>query len=305
MKSLSVVIPTYNRGAVLLDTVRMLLGQSQRASEIIVVDQTVYEKGDDVAQELDRLDKRSDIVWLRLELPSIPHAMNAGLLKSSSDYVLFLDDDVRFSSEFLMEHCHAIEKYNRPAHVGRIIQPWQKVVDASTRLVSNGLKADLEFAFNSNELAEIQNCMAGNLCVDRALAIQAGGFDEQFYGAAFRFETEFCRRFIRLTNMPFLFFPSASLDHLKVDKGGTRQYVDNFLVSSSSVHSIGDYYFALREAKGFERAKYIFKRLLSCVVARFYLRKPWWIPVRFIGECRGLLQAISKYRSGPKYIAKV
>jgi len=302
MTSLSVVIPTYNRGNVVLDTVEILLMQSRKATEIILIDQTDYEEGSHLVETLEGIDKKGHIRWIRLEQPSIPHAMNIGLLEAISENVLFLDDDVSFSSDFLIEHYRTIEKYGTHAHVGQILQPWQTVVDAVPRDTVGGLYADLGFAFNSNEIAEIENCMAGNLCVNRLLAIQAGGFDEQFEGVAFRFETEFCRRLIRLTKKPFLFNPLASLDHLKVEKGGTRHYSQNFLTSWSGTHSLGDYYFALREASGVERTKYVLKRLASSPLSRFYIRKPWWIPIRLVGELCGFIQALKRYRAGPKYL---
>ena len=102
MNSLSVVIPTYNRGEVLLDTIAMLLDQIEPAEEIIIVDQTIYQAKDIVAAELKSLHDANKITWVRLDKPSIPHAMNVGLKLADSECVLFLDDDVSFNNICLL-----------------------------------------------------------------------------------------------------------------------------------------------------------------------------------------------------------
>lgn len=298
--SLSVVIPTYNRGRILLATIDLLLNQKDLPDEILIVDQTSYQDDDAVFKQLDKLSKDNNINWIQLNEPSIPAAMNKGLTLAKSDYVLFLDDDVTFDHEFIVTHRRAIELSKGCAHVGQILQPDETSKKRSeTYLSDSGLRRDLKFPFSSDTSALIYNCMAGNLLVTKKLAIKCGGFDEQFSGVAYRFETEFCRRMIAVCGRPFHFVPSATLDHLKIPSGGTRDKASNFLTSSLPDHSQGDYYFALRcgDDKR-ETVHYILKRLFSSVCTRFYVRKPWWIPVRIVAEIRGLVAATTKFRQG-------
>lgn len=302
--SLSVVIPTYNRGEVLLDTINLLLNQIDKAEEVLVVDQTSYQKGDPISAQLEKLSKNNLIIWVELDEASIPAAMNKGLLLAKSDFILFLDDDVSFDDQFIAAHRKAIALSKGSAHVGQILQPGET---PTKRLDSyqpgSGLKNDLGFPFKSDTNALIHNCMAGNLLVTRKIAIFCGGFDEQFSGAAYRFETEFCRRMIAINDVPFHFIPSATLNHLQVSVGGTREHASSFLTSSLPVHSQGDYYFAMRCGNTkLETLNYIFMRFLSSIYARFYLRKPWWIPVRILAEIRGIMVALSKCKQGPKII---
>lgn len=303
MSNISVVIPSYQRAEIVLNTIQLLLGQVVRADEILIVDQTDYVDSDPFAAQLKQLDKDGKIRWIRLDTPSIPLAMNTGLVNAKSDFVLFLDDDSSFKSTLIETYCSYLEQERSVAIVGQVIQPYEQAtaLPASYR-AGDGIHRDLNFKFNSTEDRRIHNCMAGNLLVDKAQAQQAGGFDQQFEGVAYRFETEFCRRLIRYSGQPFLFGARASIDHLKLSTGGTRSAVPNFLTSTSPVHSQGDYYFALRESRGVERWQYILRRLISSCVARFYLRHPWWIPVRLIGECRGIIAALSKLRQAPIYL---
>lgn len=302
--TLSVVIPSYNRGAVLLDTINLLSSQSYTPEAIYIVDQSEYQHGNPVSISLQLLHESGTIDWIRLDKPSIPAAMNTGLQKCSSDYVLFLDDDVFFENDFLQAHYDAMAKHQAIAHVGQIIQPWQSPVERVDYQAGKGIERDLGFPFNSNESAEIANCMAGNLCVNRLKMLEVGGFDERFEGVAYRFETEFCRRLINSNGALFRFEPSATLNHLKIKAGGTRDHAQSHLTSLSAAHSVGDYYFAMGEMKqsgqALQTLRYIFRRFFGSVIARFYLRKPWYIPVRIVSEFMGICKAIQFRIAGAK-----
>ena len=302
--SLSVVIPTYQRGEVLLDTLEQLLQQKELADEVIVVDQTDYDETETVFKVLQKKHKSGEINWLRLLKPSIPIAMNTGLKVACSHLVLFLDDDVTLNNELICQHKKAFTKNEIVATVGQILQPGQVTCTLDDYQSEPGLNQDLNFPFNADELAVINNCMAGNLCVDRLQAIAAGAFDEQFYSVAYRFETDFCRRLIRYSNKKFLFVPEASLYHLKCERGGTRSDYADFLVASTPNHSYGDYYFALKHGSFISAFRYILVRFFSSFFARFYLTRPWWLPVRFAAELRGLFKAIALKKQGPRYINK-
>lgn len=302
--SLTVVIPTYNRGQVLLDTISMLLKQNDRVDEIIIVDQTRYVNHDPIFQTLKSYEKNGDIRFIQRQQPSIPIAMNVGLLLAQSDFVLFLDDDINIKPDFIEQHRTVIQEHSGLAHVGQVLQPNEEpgLLDPSYR-PGQGLYQDLNFPFSSSKPALIKNCMAGNLCVNRLKALEVGGFDENFIGVAYRFETEFCRRMCRYHNDDFYFSPKPVLYHLQSPTGGTRNS-DHFLTSSSLRHSVGDYYYALSEGVMSESLLYCCKRFLSSIKAKFYLQEPWYIPQRLFAEARGWMKAWSLYRQGPKYCSK-
>ena len=302
--NLSVVIPTYNRGEILLDTIALLLDQNVAPTEVLVIDQTNYNETEPTFLALQALSAQASINWVRLAKPSIPIAMNCGLVQAQTPHVLFLDDDVAFAPDFIECHLRALRQQGYAnqycAHVGQIIQPWQQVVELGDYQAGAGLMRDLSFPFNCDQDHNIANCMAGNLCVDRSLALQAGGFDERFDGVAYRFETEFCRRLIVHSGLSLQFSAAATLDHLKVSTGGTREAAKSHLTSLSAAHSSGDYYFALRHG-GLESLEYVLRRWFGSYYSKFYLRRPWWIPVRMVSETLGLLSALTKVLKGPRY----
>jgi len=294
---LTVAVPTYQRESVLVDTVDALA--SSGAAEILVVDQTLDHEPRTAARLREHADE-GRIRWLRLDQPSIPHAMNVALLEARHPLVLFLDDDIEPGDGLIAAHAAGYEDPTTWAVVGQILQPGETAGPVRGRFRTTGLRAFLDFPFSSSDPAWVTNVMAGNLSVRRERALSVGGFDENFVGAAYRFETEFCRRLCGGGGR-VRFQPRARIRHLRAPRGGTRVHGDH-LTSPSSAHGVGDYYFALRQGISLESIRYILSRPLRKVWARFYLRRPWWIPVGLIGELRALLLALRLVRRGPRYV---
>ena len=121
---LTIVVPTYRRDRVLLETLQQLFALNPPASEIIVVDQT-EQHSNQVSHALDSWQASGRMRWLRLKDPSIPGAMNRGLLEASHPIVLFVDDDVVPHPGLAEAHVSALKKTGAALVAGRVIQPWQ------------------------------------------------------------------------------------------------------------------------------------------------------------------------------------
>ena len=284
------MIPTLGRDKVLADTIESLLVLREPAAELLIVDQTpVHDDG--TTQKLMRWDEDGRIRWIRLSKPSITRSMNHGLREASSPLVLFLDDDIRPRGELISKHAAAHQ--SRPdlwATVGQVIQPWQEPEDLDAPRKTVGLRRDEDFPFHSTRELEVHNVMAGNLCVRRDRALSIGGFDENFQGAAYRFETEFARR-IEAAGGSIRFLGNAGIDHLRVENGGTR-VAGSHLTSASPRHGVGDHYYAMLHAESWgEATSYCVRRILREVRTKFHLTHPWWIPVKLLGEVRAYVAA--------------
>jgi GT2 family glycosyltransferase len=299
---ISIVIPTFDRGELLLATVRMLLNLPEPADELLIVDQTPEPPGP-VAEQLRTWEQDGTVRWIRLNRPSIPHAMNVGLQSARSPIVLFLDDDIIPDSRLVAAHRarHAGPDAHRVwAVVGQVLQPGEQPRARNGYQSTGGLLADLEFPFWSTESAQVANVMAGNLSVRREQALSVGGFDENFAGSAYRFETEFCRRLLAAGGRVH-YEPAAGLRHLRAARGGTR-IAGNHLASASPRHGMGDYYFALRSGLSLESAAYILRRPFREVRTRFHMARPWFIPVKLVGEARAFWAALSAWQRGPQLL---
>ncbi len=290
-RAVSVIIPTYNRENVLLNTIDSLLSLQLAPAEILIIDQTKKHHSL-TEQKLALFERENKIRWICLPYPSIPHAMNTGLQLARHLIVLFLDDDIIPSKNLIGAHLrvHLDEKQNIVA--GQVLQPGEK-------LLLDNFKTPFHFSSNRRQfVTEVIGC---NFSVKREWAVALGGFDENFVKVAYRFEAEFCDRAMA-AGEKIIFEPAASIRHLKTDAGGTRTY-GKHLTTLSPGHSVGAYYYLLRsECKHHRIWKIIFHPLYA-IKSRFHLKHPWWIPITMIAELRGFLLALFLKANGPKYIA--
>lgn len=282
----SVVIPTFGRERVLIETIGHLLSLAEPADEIIVVDQTPqHEKDTEVALGL--FQREQGVRVIRLRKPSITHAMNVGLQQATGDIVIFVDDDIQPLEGLIRAHRAAYAKPDVRLVAGRVLQPWHQ--DGSRAL--DGLASESEGVVD-----EFIGC---NFSVDRRWALRLGGFDERFVKVAYRYEAEFAAR-ARRAGVPVQFVPLAALLHLRAERGGTRSYGDH-LRAIGPAHSVGGYYFLLRA----KPAGWLWQLLSGparAVATRYHLNRPWFIPVMLVSHLFGLAWAIALWVGGPKLI---
>ena len=177
ISTVTVAIPTYRRGKVLLATLRQLLQLASPADEVLVVDQTERHEPDD-ARVLESMADAGAITWLRLPAPSIPRAMNVALQKASGEIVFFLDDDVMITSSIVDAHRNAHARADVAVVVGQIIQPWGEVLPQRRHL--QGAKEPEAFSFDSSEPHWVERVMAGNMSVCRDEAVWSRGVRREF-----------------------------------------------------------------------------------------------------------------------------
>lgn len=290
---ISVVIPSYGRESVLVDTLTMLLALPSKPGEILIIDQTPCHEASTGAALGGWLEVGA-IRLIMLSPPSIPRAMNLGLLQAVNPYVLFLDDDIVPDKDLVAAHARALGEADAMGIwclAGQVLQPGQTPIDPATWTHS-------WFPFHSNQRQIVRDVMAGNLCLDRRRALELGGFDENFVGSAFGFETEFARRVVRGGGR-ILFEPKASIRHLRASRGGTRSY-GHHLTTWAPYHAVGKYYLAFRGGWR-ETLKTLAIQPLRSIRTKHHLKAPWWIPGTLIAEMLGILWALRLVMKGPQF----
>ena len=287
---ISIVIPTYRRNSVLIETITHLLSLDPGPAEILVIEQ--IEKLQDIAEKnIESWQDEGKIKWLYLAGPSIPRAINVGLCQAKQDLVLCLDDDIVPDPDLLKGHIRALERTGAALVAGRVIQPWQNGKDFSD---------DGKFHFASQQAGWVNEFMGGNFSVRREIALRLGGFDERFVRVAYHFEAEFAYRLERAGHRIF-YEPAASLHHLRARDGGTRVFGDH-LRSYRPNHSVGSYYYTLRTGLCWKSAIRFFGRPLKAIATRHHLRNPWWIPATLVAEFTGMVWALVLAAQGPRYL---
>lgn len=291
---ISAVIPTYRREQVLLDTVTQLLHLNPAPAEILLVDQTPDHQ-EETIQTLKKLEQSGKIRWLRLEVPSVTHAMNIGLQQARQPVVLFLDDDIIPDANLIAAHNNAQTQQGCNIVAGQVLQPGEEPL-------TTGQESE-KFRFCAAQKQHISELMGGNFSIKRELALRLGGFDENFVHVAYRFEAEFANRALK-AGEKILFEPTASIRHLKAMSGGTRSY-GHHLTTIKPSHSVGDYYY-LFQAKGITNRLFkMLARPLRAIRTQHHLTHPWWILPTLIAEALGFIWAIFLFLRGPRLIANV
>jgi GT2 family glycosyltransferase len=288
--TVALAVPTYGRDEVLIATLNSCLALAPRADEILVIDQTPRH-APDAARALEALAAAGELRWLQHEQPSIPAAMNRALLEARSEVVLFIDDDVLPAPGLVGGHRAAHEAGRGPVVAGQVLQPGERPEPL----------VDPHFGFRSSTAQETSDAMAGNLSVTRGFALAIGGFDENFVGAAYRFETDFAAR-ARAAGARVWFEPAASLRHLRAARGGTRAWGDH-RATSAPHHAVGEYYFLIVHRPASWRLR-IARRWLTAPCTRFHAARPWWIPRTLLAEARGLLWARQLSACGPRLLPR-
>ncbi|MEQ8361392.1 MAG: glycosyltransferase family A protein [Cyclobacteriaceae bacterium] len=112
---ISIIIPTVERYPYLVTALNQLLLQTILPFEVIIIDQTPPE---DRKPELFVGYEKIGLRYFSMDKSGQCGSRNLGLLKSSGDYILFIDDDVEVKPDLLEQHMRCIEYFNADVSCG-------------------------------------------------------------------------------------------------------------------------------------------------------------------------------------------
>lgn len=208
--TISVVVPTFNRSAVLAYCLAALENQSVEKSEyeVIVID----DSSEDTTEHLCRgLAPGFQFFYCRQKSSGAGAARNLGLERARARYVLFINDDTIASSTLLEEHLrahanHAAKKY---AVLGDFIYPPMAGRRALTYFLSRHPFLFPQVSMKQGFYQGSAYFITCNLSVARQAVLAAGSFDRRFRVAE---DTELG---VRLTSRGYevLYWPAARATH--------------------------------------------------------------------------------------------
>lgn len=274
--SISVVLPTFKRERLLVETIESVLPLIKECDEILVIDQTPAHDHETSAA-LTYWAQRHEIRWFKKTRPSQGEAMNAAAWLASGEVLLFLDDDIQPSSTLLEAHrlAHA-EDPTLPAVCGQVLQPWNEYPVGETPTF------ELEFDTAYAKTAEVVSLIGANFSMRRSRFIELGGMDENYRGSNYRNDAELAYRIVNRSKRRIAFVPEASVRHL-LAPGGNRAFGAKDTWGGIG-GSIGDYYFGLRRLPPARAAWHCLRRLSKEPINRYTVRRPWLIPGLYFRE---------------------
>ena len=215
--SVSLIIPTYRREELLVQTLQCALKQDMDDYEIIVVDQTPQH-----TEEVEKFFRanRTRVSRVCLPTPSLTAARNVGIRHAKGEILVWVDDDTTFGSDFLQQH---IAAHKTGAHVvqGRVLEEGSRVtgkpISVSWRLKFTGSNTCL----SDGQINTITGC---NFSFRREVVDTIGFFDERYQGLATREDSDFGVRASR-AGLPMVFAPKAVVYHHRSNVGGVADSV--------------------------------------------------------------------------------
>ena len=193
----SIIIPTYNRYNSLRNVLDDIRKQIYTNFEVIVIDQSNSFK----EQFYEDFDFNYNVI--RQKKPALWKARNDGMKYAKSEYILFLDDDSRISSNWISEHLKCIDYFNAD-------------ISSGVSISTIGAKVPQNYSFFrwSDQLD------TGNVLIKKEVFKKCGLFDKQFERMRMG-DGEFGLR-AYLNGFKNVSNPKASRIHLKIGQGGLR-----------------------------------------------------------------------------------
>lgn len=213
--SLTVVVPTYNRAAVLAKALAGYLSQSSPTviHELIIVDDGSTDRTESVVREFgDRA--KFPIRYLRQPNRGPAAARNLGIREASSPLLLFTDSDVVPSNNLVQQH---LEHHNLNPEIYRAVLgyvTWSPEVNPTPFMRWYGEHAIFQFKrLRGKRTAGAENFYTCNISLKTQFLRDQGQFDEDFKTAAYE-DVELGFRLAR-KGMQLLYKPEAVAYHFQ------------------------------------------------------------------------------------------
>lgn len=239
---ISIIIPTVERYSYLVTALNQLLLQTILPFEVIVIDQTpLADRKPDLFAGYEKIGLR----YFSMDQSGQCGSRNLGLLQSSGDYILFIDDDVEVKPDLLEQHIRCMEYFSADVSCGMCDE-----VDAGP------IHYDYTFIRHSDVFP------TNNGMVKRSVLEKSGLFDMAFDHGQ-RADGDIGARMYK-TGAKMIFNPEIRVLHHRAPRGGlrkhnvrkvtfssSRKYISHFRVPHVTELYLNRIHFTVREQREF------------------------------------------------------
>jgi glycosyltransferase involved in cell wall biosynthesis len=166
----SVIIPTYNSGAMVRDAIQSVLAQTYSDFEIVVVDDGSTDNTESVVRQFSRRAR-----YFKQENQGVSTARNVGIRKSVGEYLAFLDSDDLWSPEKLAEQVPLLDC---DPELGLVYSDWALASDQGIIQTSYLRDLPCRSGYVFDDLIQSGFILTSGVVVRRACLEAAGDFDK-------------------------------------------------------------------------------------------------------------------------------
>ena len=232
---ISVILPTYRRETLLCQTISEVLKQKYPDFELIVLDQSLSHEA---ITETFLKKHHNSFRYYHLEKPHVVAACNKAVEYAEGEILLFIDDDISIPDNKLLErHARNYEDSMIGGVAGKILDAANPIESTYNSNSFNWKWGFLQTSCDHNIRTETVTAQGANMSFRKSAVLEVGGFDENYDGNAFRWETDFCYR-LKKAGYITLFDPDALVLHHFNSPGGN----ENLNLFGRSSQSHGWYY---------------------------------------------------------------
>ncbi len=216
--SYSVIIPTYNRSALVKQAIESVLAQTLKPNEIIVVD-------DGSTDSTYKTLKKYDITYIKTKNRGVSSARNLGIKRANSKWIAFLDSDDLWLKD-KMEKQIDFHINNSDCFFSHTLEKWQR--DGRFVKYSKRLQKPEGFCFLENISACKIACSSVFLHI--SLFEDVGYFDE---------ELRVCEDYDLWLRIAYKYKIGLIKEELIIKRAGHKQLSDEiFLIDGYHINSL-------------------------------------------------------------------
>ena len=291
MKKFSIIIPTYNREALLNELLHSLIVQKFDADdfEILVIDNN---STNDVAKTIEEFTKaypKFDVKYFNEKQQGVQYAWNRGIAEALGKLLVFVDDDVTFHKDYFetlskdfsdnLDNISGggkiapVFEHQKPAWISKYVMPYFIEINLGER----------------STFPKKHNPFATNMLVSKAIFDKIGVFDtEKFKDKSViipgTFERDLFKR-IRKAGLPVYYFHDLLVWHFIPEEKIDKSYVKQHFIEA------GKTYRDIHLEKGLFQYLYVvwldvLKWIAALVLSTYYIFTTQWEKVSMLLKVR-------------------
>ena len=169
---ITIIICTYNRSDLLSETLPSIFNQNVRESkyDVLVVNNNSNDSTDEILTNFSK--SYSNLSVIKEAQQGLSYARNTGYMNSSTDWIIYLDDDAMIPSDFIEIALQTI-KSNKYDCFGGVYYPWYKY---GKPVWFKDIYASTAEFYKQNNGHKLQYASGGIMAIKRSLLIEFDGF---------------------------------------------------------------------------------------------------------------------------------